>query len=150
MNNKFPQNELLKSMDIMACVVVRSDGKLLVLKRSETKKLEAGEWSIVGAAPLTGKEDMLEIAKRELRDELGLEIDKKNIFVGEPYATTYEGSGVKFFGKAHPFKVKVNKETQIALNEEHTEFKWIEIEELNTYIKAPLLRKLIKYMLVKQ
>jgi len=51
--------------------VVSSDGRLLIQRRSDTKKLMPGEWAATGGAAISG-EDSFTAARRELYEELGI------------------------------------------------------------------------------
>lgn len=58
--------------------VISSDGKLLIQKRADTKKLMPGEWAATGGAAISG-EDSFTAAKRELFEELGIQSDKSTL-----------------------------------------------------------------------
>ncbi len=55
--------------------VLSSDGRYLIQRRSDTKKLMPGEWAATGGAAISG-EDSFTAAKRELFEELGIEMNK--------------------------------------------------------------------------
>ena len=58
--------------------VVSSDGKILIQRRSDTKKLMPGEWAATGGAAISG-EDSFTAAQRELFEELGIMSDKNTL-----------------------------------------------------------------------
>ncbi len=58
--------------------VVSPDGKILIQRRSDTKKLMPGEWAATGGAAISG-EDSFTAARRELYEELGIASDKNNL-----------------------------------------------------------------------
>lgn len=58
--------------------VVSSDGKILIQRRSDTKKLMPGEWAATGGAAISG-EDSFTAAKRELFEELGIKADRRTL-----------------------------------------------------------------------
>lgn len=51
--------------------VISSDGKVLIQKRSQNKKLMPGEWAATGGAAISG-ETSFQAANRELFEELGI------------------------------------------------------------------------------
>ncbi len=51
--------------------IVSSDGRLLLQRRSDQKKLMPGEWAATGGAAIAG-ESSFEAARRELFEELGI------------------------------------------------------------------------------
>ena len=54
--------------------VISSDGKFLIQRRSDKKKLMPGEWAATGGAAIAG-EDSFTAASRELFEELGIKMD---------------------------------------------------------------------------
>ncbi|MBQ1988493.1 MAG: NUDIX domain-containing protein [Clostridia bacterium] len=57
--------------------IVSSDGRYLIQRRSDTKKLMPGEWAATGGAAVSG-EDSFTAAKRELEEELSICMNEKN------------------------------------------------------------------------
>ena len=57
--------------------VVGSDGRILIQRRSDTKPLMPGEWAATGGAAISG-ESSLQAAKRELFEELSIEMNVRN------------------------------------------------------------------------
>ena len=58
--------------------VISSDGKVLLQRRSDTKKLMPGEWAATGGAAISG-EDSFTAASRELYEELGIKSDESTL-----------------------------------------------------------------------
>ncbi len=58
--------------------IISSDGKVLIQRRSDNKKLMPGEWAATGGAAISG-ESSFTAAKRELFEELGITSDKDNL-----------------------------------------------------------------------
>ena len=58
--------------------VVSSDGKVLLQRRADTKKLMPGEWAATGGAAISG-EDSFTAASRELYEELGIKSDETTL-----------------------------------------------------------------------
>lgn len=58
--------------------VVSSDGRVLIQRRSDNKKLMPGEWAATGGAAISG-EDSFTAARRELFEELGIKSDKNTL-----------------------------------------------------------------------
>ena len=52
--------------------VISSEGKLLIQRRSDSKRLMPGEWAATGGAAISG-ENSYKAASRELFEELGIE-----------------------------------------------------------------------------
>lgn len=58
--------------------IISSDGKVLIQRRSDDKKLMPGEWAATGGSAISG-ESSFEAAKRELFEELGIRSHKGNL-----------------------------------------------------------------------
>lgn len=58
--------------------IISADGKILIQRRSDEKKLMPGEWAATGGAAISG-ESSFEAAKRELFEELGIKANKDNL-----------------------------------------------------------------------
>lgn len=58
--------------------IVSSDGRLLLQRRSDKKRLMPGEWAATGGAAISG-ESSFEAAKRELFEELGIPSTKESL-----------------------------------------------------------------------
>ncbi|MBQ6847532.1 MAG: NUDIX domain-containing protein [Clostridia bacterium] len=58
--------------------VISSDNRILIQRRSDTKKLMPGEWAATGGAAIAG-EDSFTAASRELYEELGISSTKESL-----------------------------------------------------------------------
>lgn len=58
--------------------IVSPDGKFLIQRRADNKKLMPGEWAATGGAAVSG-ENSFEAASRELFEELGIRSNKDNL-----------------------------------------------------------------------
>ena len=58
--------------------IISSDGKFLIQRRSDDKKLMPGEWAATGGAAVSG-EDSFTAASRELFEELGISTDRNTL-----------------------------------------------------------------------
>jgi len=110
----------------VAVPVTKYNGKILIMKRSKETS-SSGLWIFPGGK-IKEDEKSSEAVLRELEEETGLkgEIMKK----GESCID----SGELGSWRLYPFVVEV-KENKIELNHEHSEYRWVEkqeIEELDT------------------
>ncbi|WP_414836969.1 NUDIX hydrolase [Candidatus Nanohalococcus occultus] len=99
--------------------------KFLVVKRADTKDEHPGQWEFPGGY-VEENEEPIEAAARELKEETGI--------VSEPIRTGEKGVYEKL--EVNPFLFAVDNE-EVELSREHTEFKWIEkneLEKLDTVI----------------
>ncbi|MBI4363519.1 MAG: NUDIX domain-containing protein [Candidatus Doudnabacteria bacterium] len=97
------------------------DGKLLLLKRRPNDVHKPGQWDIPGGRLELG-ENPFEGLKRETREETGLEIEMVMPI------------DVHFFTRDDGQKIQLTifickpKSEDIKLSEEHTEYKWMDLE----------------------
>lgn len=117
------------------------DGKphFLIFKRS-SKKIYANQWRMVGGKVQKG-EERWRAALRELKEETGLEPIK---FWSIPSVNQFYEAKTDTVHSIPAFAAEIEKNAQIKLDEEHTEFKWIGIEEVEQYIPWPEQRRLMR------
>ena len=108
--------------------VVSSDGKILIQRRSDTKKLMPGEWAATGGAAISG-EDSFTAAQRELFEELGIMSDKNTLKKALRIKRRNSLLDIWF--------IKSNVETsKLKLQEsEVAEAKWVTAEELKVMVE---------------
>lgn len=136
------QHEYMFSDDmkfLQKVVVYHPDNNktFLVLKRSMHHKYRPGDWDLPGGNVIYG-EDALESLKREVVEESGLSIhDLKPISViTNP---TFENN---IYLLVINYKAIANR-AEIKLSHEHTEYKWVGIEEFKTMTQAAFLQELV-------
>jgi 8-oxo-dGTP pyrophosphatase MutT (NUDIX family) len=119
------ESETKVNKEASCIVLLNEDKKILLLKRSQTTNWEPGKWSLVGGKIDLG-EDAQQAAIRECGEETGLGIKgNKLIYCFTMKEDDYE---VNFF-------IGVSEGSDVRLNSEHTEYKWVtpnEITELET------------------
>ena len=131
--------ELVNGDVALAAARERDNGTLLVLKRSEETS-SSGFWKLQNPSEVSVQEDFLkenlrfpggkiegeEVKRkavlRELSEETGLE--GEILESGSPYIS----SGELGYWRIFPFLVEVSGEVE--LSHEHSEFSWIELEDL--------------------
>ena len=115
-------------------------GKFLVLKRAMHHKYRPGDWDLPGGNVVYG-EDALESIHREVLEETGLEI--RNITPIQVFTNpTFE---------ENIYLLVINYQASatsadIRLSEEHTEFKWVTVEEFVGMTDAEFLKEIVKYI----
>ncbi|MED3550778.1 NUDIX hydrolase [Cytobacillus praedii] len=112
--------------------VIVNEGKVLIIKRSKLAHFSGGTWEPVGGKVEFG-EDLEEALKREVMEEVGLEIAIEHIL----YATTFE---------TDPFRQMViitylckSKNTDVTLSSEHEDYCWANANELKQLLPAIIM-----------
>ncbi len=127
--NTLGQRKALERLDIVdeelyevAVAVTRHEetGKYLVMKRSDEES-SSGLWSFPGG--LVEDESVEEAAIRELKEETGLEAEI--VDSAEPFRRQGSIGPLKLY-----FFLAETGSKEVVLNEEHSEYCWIELEEL--------------------
>lgn len=108
--------------------VVSSDGRILIQRRSDTKKLMPGEWAATGGAAISG-EDSFTAASRELYEELGISSNKESL--KKILRLKRRNSLLDIWLIASDLTVD-----ELSLQEsEVAEAKWVTLDELKTMVK---------------
>jgi len=120
---------------------IRDNEKLLILKRSDKVKSMKGLWAGISGI-IEQNEDPLKRAKIEIFEEVGITEDvitlvrsAEKMKVDSPQ---YENHEWEIF----PFLFETKNPT-IKLNWENSEYKWINVEELENYETVPSLQKVL-------
>ena len=120
---------------------IRDNDKLLILKRSDKVKSMKGLWAGVSGI-IENNEEPLKRAKIEIWEEVGITEDKITLIrsaeemkIDSPQYQNHEWEIFPFLFEA--------KNPTIKLNWENSEFKWINVEELENYETVPSLQKVL-------
>jgi molecular chaperone GrpE len=114
-----------KSILTVKGVVLRDDGKILLLKRSK-KSLNPGKWDLPGGTLEKG-ETLEEALLREIEEETGLEVE-----VGEIIGTAEFNKESKNFSEEKRglrYLTYYSGDDEVELSEEHQDFKWLTVDE---------------------
>ena len=124
---------------------IKDDERLLILKRSNKVKTMKGLWAGVSGI-IENDEEPLKRAKIEIFEEVGITEEEiklikavKEMKVNSPQ---YENHEWEIF----PFLFET-KNPEIKLNWENSEFKWINVNELENYDTVPNLQKVLLSLL---
>ena len=120
---------------------IRDNDKLLILKRSDKVKSMKGLWAGISGI-IENDEEPLSRAKIEIFEEVGITEDKMTLIktaeemrINSPQYKNHEW-------EIFPFLFESSNPT-IKLNWENSNFKWINIEELENYETVPSLQKVL-------
>lgn len=120
---------------------IKDNEKLLILKRSSKVKSMKGLWAGVSGI-IENNEEPLKRAKIEIWEEVGITEDKitlvksaEEMKIDSPQYQNHEW-------EIFPFLFEAENPT-IKLNWENSDFKWINVEELENYETVPSLQKVL-------
>ena len=117
----------------VAAVVVRDNEFLIIRSRQRPDK-----WVLPGGMA-EGEEKVLEALKRELEEEVGLEIEDRFDFLWERVYKNPEGKEIKNFC----FRVWP-KSKKVKLEAGRSDYAWITVEDLDKYELRPGLKEKLK------
>lgn len=120
-------------------VLVKYKDKILLLKRSKKVLHYSGKWNVI-----SGYLDELKTIRQkvleELKEELGIEEDNiLSIQTKEPY--DFVDKDINKTWIIHPVLVNLKKKSNIKIDWEHSEYKWIKPEESKKFDIVPSLGK---------
>jgi len=105
------------------------DDKLLIIKRSETDPHKPGIWELPGGR-LAPAEDPREGLAREVKEEVGIDIEAKEP-VSVEHFTRDDGQKITMLVfNARPFSEKVR------LGNEHSQYEWVPLDKSKTKLSS--------------
>lgn len=119
---------------------IQNDHPLFLILRRSSEKIYANQWRMVGGKVKKG-EARWEAALRELKEETGL-IPVK--FWTIPSVNQFYEAKTDTIHSIPAFAAEADSNAKIRLDEEHTEYKWISVDEIEQYIPWPEQRRLMK------
>jgi len=139
---KFPDGRIDFSKSNVAPVItvfVKYGDKILLLKRSDKVSTYKGKWNTV-AGYLDEIKPIEEKVLEELREELGVgEESILSIHIADLFE--FKDSRIEKTWIVTPVLVELEKEPEITLDWEHTDYTWIHPDELKNFDTVPNLDK---------
>jgi 8-oxo-dGTP pyrophosphatase MutT (NUDIX family) len=126
-----------KDVKVIISVVCFKGNKVLILKRSSKKEYFPSLWEC-GGGRLEPGESFQETAIREVKEETGYDIDLVQLL--HAFSFTTENSTVPVLS----FIAKIKEDKEPVITNEHDEYKFIGLEEINNYTFGGDIGKEIK------
>lgn len=120
---------------------IRDNDKLLILKRSDKVKSMKGLWAGISGI-IENNEEPITRAKIEIFEEVGITEDKINLIKATEEMRVISPQYKNHEWEIFPFLFEANN-PKIILNWENSDFKWINIKELENYETVPSLQKVL-------
>ncbi|NNM02280.1 MAG: NUDIX domain-containing protein [Nitrosopumilus sp.] len=120
---------------------IRSNDKLLLLKRSDKVKSMKGLWAGVSGI-IENNEEPLKRAKIEIFEEVGIAEDKIKLVKSADGMKVHSPQYENHEWEIYPFLFEAENPT-VKLNWENSQYEWINIEELEKYETVPSLQKVL-------
>ena len=120
---------------------IKDNEKLLILKRSNKVKSMKGLWAGVSGI-IENNEEPLKRAKIEIWEEVGITEDKITLIKSAEEMKIDSPQYQNHEWEIFPFLFESNNPT-VKLNWENSDFKWINVDELENYETVPSLEKVL-------
>ena len=124
---------------------IRDNEKLLILKRSDKVKSMKGLWAGISGI-IENNEEPLSRAKIEIFEEAGITEDRITLIKASEEMKIHSPQYKNHEWEIFPFLFESSKPI-IKLNWENSDFKWINIKELENYETVPSLQKVLLNLL---
>tara|TARA_R110000868_G_scaffold304437_26_gene565468 strand:+ start:1634 stop:2086 length:453 start_codon:yes stop_codon:yes gene_type:complete len=128
-----------KLIDVYVYRIIDGVPEFLLFLRS-ANKIYAHQWRMIGGK-VEGEEKCWEAALRELKEETGL--IPSEFWTIPSVNTFYEAKSDQVY-HIPAFAVELILGSTPQLDDEHTEYRWISIEELDAYLSWPEQKRLIR------
>jgi 8-oxo-dGTP pyrophosphatase MutT (NUDIX family) len=137
----------MRSQVLAKTVVFNSDGKLLVLRRSDDDVHRPGGLDFPGGK-IEGGESIAAGASRELAEESGLHITTKEMFL--VFADSHVERNNQEHGEVNVvwlgFIAKLSDNQDVQLSHEHKHFDWLTFEEALAQHETPTQKLFLNYI----
>ena len=132
----------LEEKHVVTCFL-ESDGKILLLRRSQQVGSYRGKWAGVSGYVESPPDKQ---AMTEIGEETGLDADDVRLLKkGEPLVIDDEDLGTKWV--VHPFLFHVNIPGKVKIDWEHKEYQWINSVDIDKYDTVPGLKNTLERVL---
>ncbi|MFP8488260.1 NUDIX domain-containing protein [Gracilimonas sp. Q87] len=128
-----------KLIDVYPYKIVNGEVHFLVLKRSSSK-IYAEQWRMIGGKVKSG-ETSWNAGLRELQEETGLKPLK---YWSVPSVNQFYEHTTDMIHSIPAFAAELSDQGYIKLDDEHTGYKWITIQQISDFIKWPEQQRLMK------
>lgn len=147
--SRFPDGRInftrARSAPVMT-IIVRREGKLLLLKRGEKVSTYRGRWHAVAGYFDEPGRTVEEKAREELREEIGVGDESiASIRIGR--LIEMDDPQLKKLWRIHPVLVDLKSDPAIALDWEHTEYRWVSLDEALRLATIPGFHEVVRQML---
>lgn len=116
----------------VAMFMINSKGQVLLQKRSANKKLWPNMWDMTAGGHVLAGELGFEAIIREIKEELGTDINKNDIlFIGSAISTNIKGDVInRHFNEYYIINKDVDETSLKLQSEEVSDIKWFDKEEV--------------------
>ena len=137
---------MLKTDIIQKAIVRKEDGKVLILRRSNTDTRRPLQWDLPGGF-LDDNEELIEGIEREVKEEAGIQVKQTHLIYSQTEHRKWDG------GEANAvfliYSTIANKE-EVKLSFEHNDYKWVDLSEILNIFEYKTHLDIINYIIDNQ
>jgi 8-oxo-dGTP pyrophosphatase MutT (NUDIX family) len=133
----------MKLKTVAKTVVLDQNGRVLLLKRSQSDPRRPGEWDFPGGE-VDQKEELLVGAVREIYEEAGLQIQPSSLALVYAATEAYQNTGLSV---TRLLFVTQKTDGDVKLSYEHDSFQWVDHETAIELFPDPFYGGGLKYAL---
>lgn len=134
----------MKNVIIAKAIVFNAEGKLLALRRSETDDRRPLQWDVPGGW-VEECEDFAEATVRETQEEAGIDLDPKQLSLVFTKTAIKKPKDESMNIMWLYFVAETETDT-VTLSSEHSEYKWMSMEEALQEFEYPLQLDVLKHI----
>lgn len=125
-------------------VFLMHEGKVLILRRSDKVRTMKHRWAGISGY-IEGNENVLERAYKEVSEETGFSSKEIELVkTAEPLEVPDKELDTLWIVHPHLFKTS---STDVKLDWEHDQYRWIEPAEITSYDTVPMLKETLQSLL---
>lgn len=125
-------------------VFLKNNGTVLILRRSRKAGVHKGKWSSVSGT--VQESSPLGQAMKEIETGTGLKgVEVKFLKAGREFSIRDRQQGICWI--IHPFLFQAMAPQNVAIDSEHSEFKWIRPSDIELFETVPALEKALSSVL---
>lgn len=110
------------------CILINEKNKILILKRTNYSDMGEDKWDFPGGS-VNIDEDVNDAIKREVKEELQIELEETRVFKINSGKGVPSGQFIFVLFASRQY----NLGDGIKLSKEHSEYKWISLNEIDDY-----------------
>lgn len=127
----------MKTVRLVAkSILINQDGKILILTRSDTDLIRPGELDLPGGLVEPG-ESYQEGAKREIKEEIGLDIAPRDLHLVYTETSYYDDKTTI----RCVYAAALGKTPKIVLSDEHSDYAWLPLDVIKEKYSHPVYVK---------
>jgi 8-oxo-dGTP diphosphatase len=132
---------MIKAKIVVKTFIFRKDGRLLAIKRRHDDLISPGDWDVPGGSIKYG-ENFLDGIVRETNEEVRLKIAPNSFKLVYSFTEIKDAINVVRLY----FAVQQNEYEEVVLSHEHSEYKWITVDEAIDYMSQNKFSEVLLYV----